>query len=66
MRAGHCRSADDHAAFIAALKARHIGPSVHFIPLHPQDSYYRATYGHQPADFPVADREYQRLISLPN
>jgi dTDP-4-amino-4,6-dideoxygalactose transaminase len=27
--------------------------------------YYRDKYGHQPDDFPVAYREYQRIVSLP-
>ncbi len=47
-----------------ALKARNIGTSVHFIPLH-QPPYYRETYGYQPDAFPAACREQQRLISLP-
>jgi dTDP-4-amino-4,6-dideoxygalactose transaminase len=50
--------------FIEELKARSIGTSVHFIPLH-LHPYYRETYGYQPQDFPVAYREYQRAISLP-
>ena len=54
----------DRAEFIAELKQRQIGISVHFIPLH-LHPYYRETYGYQPEDFPVAYREYQREISLP-
>jgi len=54
----------DRAQFIVALKARNIGASVHFIPLH-LHPYYRETYGYEPRDFPVAYREYQRVISLP-
>lgn len=54
----------DRAQFIAELKARNIGTSVHFIPLH-LHPYYRTTYGYQPEHYPVAYREYQRLISLP-
>lgn len=50
--------------FIAALSKRNIGASVHFIPLHLQP-YYRDRYGLDPAAFPVADREYRRLVSLP-
>jgi dTDP-4-amino-4,6-dideoxygalactose transaminase len=50
--------------FIEELKARHIGTSVHFIPIH-LHPYYRDRYGYQPDDFPVAYQEYQRLISLP-
>ncbi len=54
----------DRAEFIEALKARNIGTSVHFIPLH-LHPYYRETYGFRPDDFPVANREYLREISLP-
>lgn len=46
------------------LRARNIGISVHFIPLH-LHPYYRDTYGYKPEDFPVALREYGREISLP-
>ena len=54
----------DRAQFIEELKQRHIGASVHFIPLH-LHPYYRETYGYRPEQFPVAFREYQREISLP-
>ena len=37
--------------FIEELKARHIGTSVHFIPIH-LHPYYRDRYGYQPDDFP--------------
>jgi len=50
--------------FIEELKTRNVGTSVHFIPLH-LHPYYRQTFGYQPHDFPVAGREYQRVISLP-
>jgi dTDP-4-amino-4,6-dideoxygalactose transaminase len=49
---------------IEALKAHNIGSSVHFIPIH-LHPYYRNRYGYQPGDFPVAYREYQRIVSLP-
>ena len=58
------RSARDRAATIELLAARGIGTSVHFIPLH-LHPYYRRTFGYQPADLPVAAREYEREISLP-
>jgi len=51
-------------AFVHELKARHVGSSVHFIPLH-LHPYYHSTYGYQPGDLPVAFREYRREISLP-
>ena len=54
----------DRATVIEELKAEGIGTSVHFIPLH-LHPYYRRTYGHKPADLPVATREYEREISLP-
>ncbi len=54
----------DRSRFIEELRARNIGTSVHFIPLHLQP-YYRDRYQLRPSDFPVATREYQRLISLP-
>lgn len=50
--------------FIEELKARNIGASVHFIPLHRQP-YYRDKYGLRPEDFPVAEENYHRILSLP-
>lgn len=54
----------DRHRFIEELKTRNIGASVHFIPIH-LHRYYRDKYGYKPEDFPVAYREYQRLVSLP-
>jgi len=54
----------DRARFIEELKNANIGTSVHFIPVH-LHPYYRDKYGYKPNDFPVAYREYQRIISLP-
>ena len=54
----------DRATFGQQLKRCNIGISVHFIPLHVHP-YYRATYGYQPDDFPIAYGEYLREISLP-
>jgi dTDP-4-amino-4,6-dideoxygalactose transaminase len=50
--------------FIEELRARNIGTSVHFIPVHIHP-YYRNRYGFKPNDFPVAYQEYQRMLSLP-
>ena len=50
--------------FIEEMKARNIGTSVHFIPIH-LHPYYRDKYGYEPEDFPVAFANYQRLVSLP-
>ena len=54
----------DRARFIEQLRARNIGASVHFIPVHLQP-YYRDRYHLRPEDFPIATREYSRLVSLP-
>lgn len=50
--------------FIEQLKARNISSSVHFIPVH-LHPYYRDRYGYAPNDFPVAYREFHRIVSLP-
>jgi dTDP-4-amino-4,6-dideoxygalactose transaminase len=50
--------------FIAGLRRRNIAASVHFIPVH-LHPWWRDAHGSQPGDFPVAWREYQRLVSLP-
>ncbi|MHB8626251.1 MAG: DegT/DnrJ/EryC1/StrS family aminotransferase [Aggregatilineales bacterium] len=54
----------DRAGFIQELKARNIGTSVHFIPLH-LHPYYKDKYHWQPEDFPVAYQQYKRMVSLP-
>ncbi len=54
----------DRSQFITELRAANIGVSVHWLPLH-MHPYYVETYGYDPADFPVARREYARVISLP-
>jgi perosamine synthetase len=50
--------------FLAELKERGIGTSVHFIPLH-MHPYYRDTYHYRPDDLPVARAVYERSVSLP-
>ncbi len=54
----------DRGRFIEELKRRNIGSSVHFIPVH-LHPYYRDKYSFRPESFPVAFREYQRLVSIP-
>jgi dTDP-4-amino-4,6-dideoxygalactose transaminase len=54
----------DRAQFIEELKARNIGTSVHFIPIH-LHPYYREKYGFKPEDFPVAYEAYKRIVSIP-
>lgn len=50
--------------FIEEMTRRQIGTSVHFIPLH-LHPYYRDTYGYRPDQFPVAQSNYERMLSLP-
>jgi dTDP-4-amino-4,6-dideoxygalactose transaminase len=50
--------------FIERLKALNIGTSVHYIPLH-HHPFYRESFGCHAEQFPVAQRAYERLVSLP-
>jgi dTDP-4-amino-4,6-dideoxygalactose transaminase len=54
----------DRARFIEELRARGIGTSVHFIPLH-KHPFYKNAFGYKSGDFPVAERLYERIVSLP-
>ncbi len=54
----------DRDQFIDELRERGIGTSVHFIPIH-LHPYYREALDIGPGDFPVAERIYESLISLP-
>lgn len=51
-------------AVIEGMRARGIGASVHWMPLH-LHPYYRTTYGLGPGLFPVAEAAWPRLVSLP-
>ena len=51
-------------AVIRRLTEMGIGASVHFIPLH-LHPHYPGRYGYRPGDFPVAERLFERSISLP-
>lgn len=64
LRVDNARLRGGRDALVEELRRRHIGASVHFIPLH-LHPYYRDTYGYSPDDFPIATREYLREISLP-
>ncbi|MBW3085880.1 UDP-4-amino-4-deoxy-L-arabinose--oxoglutarate aminotransferase [Austwickia sp. TVS 96-490-7B] len=54
----------DRDGFIAAMAQAGVGTSVHFIPLHKQP-YYRDRYHLSPEQFPVAEAEFARVVSLP-
>lgn len=51
-------------AFIEELKRRNIGTSVHFIPLHRHPLYRDASISPK-RRFPIAERIYEGLVSLP-
>jgi perosamine synthetase len=54
----------DRNEFIQELAGRGVSTSVHFIPLHLQPVYQR-DYQYKLGDFPVAEKEYERSLSLP-
>jgi len=58
------RLATSRDEFIRTLAARGVATSVHWRPLHMQP-YYAERYGYREEEFPVAFREWQRLVSLP-
>lgn len=54
----------DRNQFIRELAERGVSTSVHFIPLHLQPVYQRE-FKYKAGDCPIAEREYQRSLSLP-
>jgi dTDP-4-amino-4,6-dideoxygalactose transaminase len=54
----------DRAEVIRKLGEEGIGASVHFIPLH-LHPHYQNRYGYKQGDFPVAERIFERSLSLP-
>ena len=54
----------DRDEFIRRMAQEGVACSVHFIPLHLQP-YWRDRYSLDPADFPVADEAFKRVVSLP-
>jgi dTDP-4-amino-4,6-dideoxygalactose transaminase len=54
----------DRDRLIDELRARGIGTSVHFIPLH-LHPYYRDCWGYKAGQFPIAEDYSERCLSLP-
>jgi dTDP-4-amino-4,6-dideoxygalactose transaminase len=50
---------------IAGLRDANIGTSVHFIPLHRHRFFSTGRFSFKPEDFPVSDRIFEGLMSLP-
>jgi dTDP-4-amino-4,6-dideoxygalactose transaminase len=47
-----------------ALRQENIGVNVHYRPLHLQ-RYYQARFGYKEGDFPVAEKCFNSILSLP-
>jgi dTDP-4-amino-4,6-dideoxygalactose transaminase len=54
----------DRARFVQSMQDAKIGCSVHFIPVH-RHRFYRTAYCYKPEQFPVAERLYEGMVSLP-
>jgi perosamine synthetase len=54
----------DRADVFAALRAKGIGVTVHYLPVH-LHPFYRNRFGTGPGICPVAEAAYERLLSLP-
>lgn len=54
----------DRNTFIEELKARNIGTSVHYLPVH-MHPFYRDKYGYKPEDCSVAADAFTRMLTLP-
>ena len=50
--------------FMKELENREIGTQVHYIPVHTQP-YYKTHYGYKTGDYPIAERYYERALSIP-
>ncbi|MBI6546132.1 MAG: DegT/DnrJ/EryC1/StrS family aminotransferase [Cyanobacteria bacterium NC_groundwater_1444_Ag_S-0.65um_54_12] len=64
LRLDPCQLTIERGDFIKQLQAVGIGTSVHFIPIH-LHPYYQQELGVRPGDFPVTERAYSRMLSLP-
>ena len=58
------RTPVDRDTFIAAMRERGIGCSVHYVPLH-LHSCWQEICGVCPGNFPVSSEAYHRMVSLP-
>lgn len=47
-----------------ALRAENIGVNVHYVPVH-LHPFYKREYGFEKGDFPIAEKYYNRAITLP-
>jgi dTDP-4-amino-4,6-dideoxygalactose transaminase len=54
----------DRTEFVNAMHAENVGVQVHYVPLH-YHPLFQEEYGYDEGDFPVAERVYEGLVSLP-
>jgi perosamine synthetase len=54
----------DRYDLFSHLKSLNYSPMVHYIPVHLL-SYYRKSFGYKRGDFPVAEKIYERIVSIP-
>ncbi len=54
----------DRGEVFRALRAENIGVNVHYVPVH-KHRYYRDRFGFKGGEYPVAEKAYEQLISLP-
>jgi len=54
----------DRKEIFERLRGEGIGVQVHYIPLHLQP-FYKKKFCYKPGDFPIAEKYYQRAITLP-
>jgi perosamine synthetase len=55
---------DNRDEVIEKLKENGVGCSVHFIPIH-KHTYYKNKYGYKNEDYPVANKVFDKSLSLP-
>ena len=64
LRLDPLRLAVERGHFIELLTEAGVGTSVHFIPIH-LHPFYQQALGVKPGDFPVTERAFSRMLSLP-
>ena len=54
----------DRKQIFDALRAENIGVHVHYVPVH-FHPYYSKKFGFKKGDFPIAEKYYERALTLP-
>lgn len=54
----------DRNKFIASMRAKNIGVSVHYLPIY-RFSYYQQNFDFKPRDFPMTENVFSRIVTLP-